>query len=323
MIKENIEGQGAAERIEHITTINRQIEDITIKFSALPQLQSLKIAAGEARSRLESFIYLNGGDESEVPENKQGQLRELKEDVEETANIAKTAAEQYDQLTSELTRLKKERADLQCLNQTKDFSVEGLRDYVLGAVRPWMKIIEATRAKLDSLEAKRSKIMAELNNIKCRSKSLDEDALLEISVEDHMSELDSIQQLKNKKRAVEDLLQQTETAIEQKRKQLKSDQKEFADALTIAADEYTHSGILKFTQSFKRLFEEDKKYDKAMMELCSDLAFAVGAKPVDIFGFTGGTLPIQSHLICRQDIRMRIGCMIEDIFKQQAEQTKS
>jgi chromosome segregation ATPase len=319
MIQKKIEGQGPAEWIERKKIIERQIGDINKKLNSMPNVQSLVIAAGDAKARVESFIYLNGGSEGQTPENKQGQLQKLKEDVEKTANVAKSTKQQYKQIISEKADLKKELAGLQRLNHPKSFSIEGLREFVLKAVKPLIEIIKATEAKLRKLEANRDKFKAELDNCDCKSKALDENALMDISVEDYALELKNIEQLEGKQKAVEDLLGRTELAIEAKKKQLESEKKEFADDLTAAVDAYTYGGMLKIARELKSILEEDEKYHKYTTELCHKLLSEIGAAPIDVFGFTGGSLPVKTHLFYPIDLKEKVDAMVENIFKQQAE----
>jgi len=319
MEKKKTQGQSAAEWMERKNSTKSQIHAIKIKLNALPSDQMLGMAAGEAKSRLDSFIYLNGREENQIPENKSGAFKRLKTDAEDKSAKAKAAKKQRRELSAELTRLNKELADLKYPIKAEGFSAEGLRKFVREGLKHWVDMIKAANKKISDLISKRDELKAELGNLEYRSESLDEDALLDITVEDHALEQKKITQLQRKKEAVEDLLQQTENAIEGKKKQLEATKKEFADALTSAVDAYTQVGMVKTAKELRLILDEDEKYNKTAVEVCQELLSETKTASVHVFEFTGGTLPVQTHLFHDKTARDKTIEMIKSILEQPSE----
>ena len=315
MIKNKVEGEGIAERIERKREIKQKIESINRKLERI-NVPSMTMSAGDARTRFNSFVSLNGGDENKIYENKKGEFQKLKEDMTAKEVAAKNAKKQHKELSSELSVLKKELLCLRSPAKISDFSIRGLRDFVLKFVSPWLERINSIEEGLNRLIIRRDSLKEELENPEIQSEDLDEETLLNIPIADYLS-------LKGEKRAgatrqaaVEDLLQRTELAIEQKKKQLQSEKKEFADDLAHAVDAYTNAGAIKTAQELDQMLKEDEEYDKIAKDLCYELLSKTKTEPVHVFEFTGGSLPAQTHIFQTNVLRDKVRKMVEETLRE-------
>ena len=315
MKKNKVEGKGIAETVERKREIKQKIISINRELGRI-NVPSMTMSAGDARIRFNSFVHLNGGDENKIPENKKGEFRKLKEDMTAKEAAEKTAKKQHKELSSELSGLKKELLCLRSPAKISDFSIRGLRDFVLKAVSPWLERINSIEERLNRLVIRRDSLKEELENPEIQSEDLDEETLLNIPITNYLSLKSEKRAGANRQAAVEDLLQRTELAIEQKKKQLQSDQKEFADDLAHAVDAYTNAGAIKTAQELGQMLKEDEEYDKIAKDLCYELLSKTKTDPVHVFEFTGGSLPAQTHIFQTNVLRGKVRNMVEKTLKE-------
>jgi len=317
---ENIQGQTTAQWMERRNDIKSRIDEIKFKLNALPNDRMAGMAAGEAKARVDSFLYQKGGgEESRIPENNLEEFKRLKADAADKTTTVKAVKKQRRELSEELTRFNKEFAKLKYPIEIEGFSVDGLRKFVRECVKHWVDTIKTANTKLNSLESKREELKTEQKKFEYRPESLDETALLDITVEARALQHKKIKQLQRKKEAVEDLLQQIEDAIEGNKKQIESTKKEFADALTSAVDAYTQAGMVKTAKELRHILDEDEKYNKTAVEVCQELLSETKTNSVHVFNFTGGTLPVQTHLFHDNMARDKTGAMVKIVLEQFSE----
>ncbi len=325
MTNQTCKKQVAKDWFFRMKEIQEQIADINRKIGVAPDISRLAIPAGDAKRRLESFVYLNGDQREEnIPDRLQGELRTLKNNVAETAEALEKYKKQSHQLIEERDELKK-RLDgtfrQTNLELSTNFSADGLKEFVESVVEIWLDSIKTIKDKLSHLEEKRSELKSEVKSFRPKTKNFNEDELLNASIKDLTAELKAEEELKRRQKAAEELFNQAEAAVKAVQKRLEAERKQFADDLTDAVAAYTNAGIFNTAQDLKLLLKKDSLYHEAVSEICRELLKKTGTDAAHVFNFTGGSLPAQTHIISDSVIRGRLESMVDEILKQNRLQT--
>lgn len=107
------EKNGIQERLKREKEIENEIEDIEGKLHHFPDPQPLIISANQAKSRIDSFIYQNGGNELKLSQQRLSELKSLKTDHENKELKAGEIKAEYDQMMTRLNELKTELENFQ------------------------------------------------------------------------------------------------------------------------------------------------------------------------------------------------------------------
>lgn len=227
--------------------------------------------AADAKIRLESFLYQNGGGESAVPLSKKGQLESLKNTYEEAYAKATITKSKHKELTEELKRINKELTDVNNLDHIQSFEAGGLEAFVMESVSPLLKGIQEQISRRNVLIGKLDELQKEIERFKIQSLKLDEDELIEASVSEHSAAMENLKKERDRREAVKDLFNQTEQAINGLEKQIKEDQEIFFTLLADAVKAYTTKARREFLIHFQSIMEKDSEYFISAKQLIENL----------------------------------------------------
>ncbi|MBU4432744.1 hypothetical protein KKD60_05710, partial [Patescibacteria group bacterium] len=164
--------------------IEKEIEGLAWAISSIPDGQQAGMQAGDAKSRLDSFIYQHGPI-NRMSDRDKGQYEMLKQALEDKQKVAKEAKEKYALAKEKLDRKKQELESLQTPATEEVFYSSGLEILLKKSLEPWILMIKEAESKKADLAEKKSNLMDEKLKLSAPSKALDENSLLVVDIEKH------------------------------------------------------------------------------------------------------------------------------------------
>lgn len=274
--------------------------------------------AGEAKMRLESFIYQNGVTESAVPLSKRGQLESLKSTYDEAIEKAIATKSKHKELSKELERLNKELIEINNLDHIQSFEAGGLEAFVTESISPVLGGLQEQIRRLNALRKKRDELQKEIERFRIQSLKLDENELIDASVSEHSTAMKNLKKERDRREAVKDLFEQIEQAINGLETQIAGDQETFATLLVDTVNAYTTKARRVFLEDLKTIMEKDTEYfqcAKQLLEKMKAKASEGVGKKLSGGGFSFFNDLIQSsqtHLIPSSSLIQKIKITVEE-----------
>lgn len=294
MAKENETKQVKDWAVEK-NAIKARIQKLKGRYYLL-RVNQLQQDSGDAKFRKDSFLHQHGGDEGKLSERDRRTLEILADDYGKKFTAWQAALKAQRKDHKELEQLGRQLAENKFPLSLEAFSVKGVGPFLRRAVSPWTSEIKAAQELLTQLRQKQKALVSELVESRYIKPDLSEAQLLETDADGNISTINERREVEKKVESLEDLIERTTTAIKAKVQEVDELKKKFADALTSAVEAYTNEGRRKTAAAVKVLMEEDETYHQQVTSICNQLIARVGAKPVDVYGFTGSSSPAATRI---------------------------
>ncbi|BBO75192.1 hypothetical protein DSCW_26090 [Desulfosarcina widdelii] len=270
-----------------------------------------RLQATAARTRKENYLQRHRGDEFRLSENEKREYAQLVNDYEAKQKDAIVETKKNNNLKKELSDLKLQLAELEFPISVEDFTVDGAEPFVKSAVEPFLKHIQSSLKELDQLKMKRTELDTELSKCKPKEKWMNEKDLINVDINAHTEIVHERERVERKERSISELIERTNAAIKAKEIQLEELRKTFADTLTTAVDAYSANGKKTMAKALDEMIATDNQYYASITAICNNLIVEAGAKAVDVFEYTGGTIPVQTRIFPIGTIRANILNFVE------------
>lgn len=229
----------------------------------------------DAKARLDSFIYQNGGVESAIPFSLKGELESLKSEYEKIKGQRDAYFEKHKDLKSRLDELDKNFLKLEKLEWVDSPTAGGIESFAAEATFHTLDEIKCLSDMLNKLSLKREKLQEHINGYPVVAQGLDEKFLAESEIHELTKAIGSHKQAQHGKEADEELLLQINQAIEGIIKKIGENQKLLVSNLSDAVNAYTAKARKVFFQKFKEILEADNAYYQCVCHVVGTLGTAV------------------------------------------------
>ncbi|MBU4318689.1 MAG: hypothetical protein KKF30_15635 [Proteobacteria bacterium] len=262
--------------------IEKEIEGLAWAISSIPDGQQAGMQAGDAKSRLDSFIYQHGPI-NRMSDRDKGQYEMLKQALEDKQKVAKEAKEKYALAKEKLDRKKQELESLQTPATEEVFYSSGLEILLKKSLEPWILMIKEAESKKADLAEKKSNLMDEKLKLSAPSKALDENSLLVVDIEKHYQIKTAENKAGKKAQSIADLIQQIDKAMTEKEKHLKVLRADFIEALTGIVAQFANACAKEISTQFDEILKADAFYSETCSRSCNELVNEAGVNFNDVF----------------------------------------
>lgn len=263
-------------------SIEKEIKRLVADISSLPHGQHEEIQAGEAKARLDSFVYRKGA-VREMTENDKLDYETLKQDFENKHKIARETKEKYALAKEKLNQKRTELGSLEPPETDEVFHSSGLEILLKKSLEPWIVMIKEAESKKADLSEKRTNLIHEKSRLNLTSEALDEDSLLKADIDKHHQLKSAENKAIEKAMSIENLIQQIDNAICEKEKHLKALRADFSEALQGIVRQITKAAAKEISTQFEEILKADAFYFETCSRSCNELIKDAGVNPNDIF----------------------------------------